>query len=184
MTTDASQESEREAVEAQTQLLAFDRQNHMGASDVVARTLKKAIQEEAEAMLSNKKVVNGAVNIAGNTEKMKASIASVTISPWLLCTLYDACLTGVQSVLTSVTLLQTGDESILATIKDTRGQYFGGQAGHEHLLPSQWQEAASEGSDTCEFHARARGRGWVCHGPCHKGHLFKRQSAGGSEGNR
>ncbi|CAL8463350.1 g2884 [Coccomyxa elongata] len=64
-------ESEREAVEAQTQLLAFDRQNHMGASDIVARTLKKAIQEEAEAMLSEKKVVNGAVNIAGNTEKMK-----------------------------------------------------------------------------------------------------------------
>lgn len=87
MTADAPQESEREAVEAQTQLLAFDRQNHMGASDIVARTLKKAIQEEAEAMLSEKKVVNGAVNIAGNTEKMKASSASATSLPILLCML-------------------------------------------------------------------------------------------------
>jgi len=67
------QETEREAVEAQTHLLAFDRQNHMGASDSAAHTLKRAIKEEAEAMLSDKKVVNGAVNIAGNTEKMKVS---------------------------------------------------------------------------------------------------------------
>jgi nitric oxide synthase-interacting protein len=65
------QEGEREAVEAQTQLLAFDRQNHMGASDTAAMSLKNAIQEEAEAMLKDKKVVNSAVNIAGNTEKIK-----------------------------------------------------------------------------------------------------------------
>jgi nitric oxide synthase-interacting protein len=58
-------------VEVQTQLLAFDRQNRMGASDSMAKNLKKAIQEEAEAMLSDKKVVSGAVNIAGNAEKMK-----------------------------------------------------------------------------------------------------------------
>lgn len=67
------QETEREAVEAQTHLLAFDRQNHMGASDTAACTLKRAIQKEAELMLSDKKVVNGAVNIAGNTQKMKVS---------------------------------------------------------------------------------------------------------------
>ena len=99
MIADASQESERDAVKAQTQLLAFDRQNHMGASDVVARTLKKAIQEEAEAMLSDKKVVNGAVNIAGNTEKMKASILSA--SPRSLCMFVMACLTSVVCVLTA-----------------------------------------------------------------------------------
>lgn len=65
------QESERQAVETQTQLLAFDRQNRMGASDSMAKSIKKAIQEEAEAMLSDKKVVSGAVNIADNAEKMK-----------------------------------------------------------------------------------------------------------------
>lgn len=58
-------------MESQTQLLAFDRQNHMGASDTMAKTIKEAIQEEAEAMLNDKKVVNSAVNIAGNTEKIK-----------------------------------------------------------------------------------------------------------------
>ncbi len=65
------QESERQAVEAQTALLAFDRQNRMGASDSVARSIKQAIQEEAEAMLADKKVVSGAVTIADNAEKMK-----------------------------------------------------------------------------------------------------------------
>ena len=63
--------TEREAVEVQTQLLAFDRQNHMGASDSLAKSLKKAIKEEAEAMLSEKKVVSGAVNIQENANKMK-----------------------------------------------------------------------------------------------------------------
>lgn len=67
------QESERQAVEAQTQLLAFDRQNRMGASDSMAESIKKAIQEEAEAMLKEKKVVSGAVTIADNAEKMKVT---------------------------------------------------------------------------------------------------------------
>lgn len=66
--------TEREAVEVQTQLLAFDRQNHMGASDSLAKSLKKAIKEEAEAMLNEKKVVSGAVNIQENANKMKVSI--------------------------------------------------------------------------------------------------------------
>ena len=63
--------TEREAVEVQTQLLAFDRQNHMGASDSLAKSLKKAIKEEAEAMLNDKKVVSSAVNIQENAHKMK-----------------------------------------------------------------------------------------------------------------
>ena len=66
--------TEREAVELQTQLLAFDRQNHMGASDSLAKSLKKAIKEEAEAMLNEKKVVSSAVNIQENAEKMKVPV--------------------------------------------------------------------------------------------------------------
>ncbi len=61
-------------MEVQTQLLAFDRQNHMGASDSLAKSLKKAIKEEAEAMLNEKKVVSGAVNIQENADKMKVPI--------------------------------------------------------------------------------------------------------------
>ena len=63
--------TEREAIEVQTQLLAFDRQNHMGASDNLAKSLKKAIKEEAEAMLNEKKVASSAVNIQENANKMK-----------------------------------------------------------------------------------------------------------------
>ena len=63
--------TEREAIEVQTQLLAFDRQNHMGASDNLANSLKKAIKEEAEAMLNEKKVASSAVNIQENANKMK-----------------------------------------------------------------------------------------------------------------
>ena len=56
----------------QTRLLAFDRQNHMGASDGHAQTLSTAIQAEAEAMLAEKKVVSSAITIQENAVKMKA----------------------------------------------------------------------------------------------------------------
>ena len=66
------QGAERQAVANQTQLLAFDRQNHMGASDGMAATIRAAIQEEAEAMLADKRTVSSAVNIRENEGKMKA----------------------------------------------------------------------------------------------------------------
>lgn len=58
-------------MEQQAQLLAFDRQNHAGASDRLANSLRHAIAAEAEAMLQEKKVVTGAVNIGQNRDKMK-----------------------------------------------------------------------------------------------------------------
>ncbi len=67
----------------QTQLLAFDRQNHMGASDNLAKSLKKAIKEEAEAMLNEKKVASSAVNIQENANKMKVMSAKcLYITAW------------------------------------------------------------------------------------------------------
>lgn len=92
----------------------------MGASDTVARTLKKAIQEEAEAMLSDKKVVNSAVNIAGNTEKIKVRgnlccICSIHISG-------DGSSHTCALVLTTSCVMHTGNEGILAALKSTRGQ--------------------------------------------------------------
>ena len=66
------QAAERQAVASQTQLLAFDRQNHMGASDSMAATIRAAIQEEAEAMLADKRTVSSAVNIRENEDKIKA----------------------------------------------------------------------------------------------------------------
>ena len=65
------QEEERLAVADRTKLLAFDKQNHMGASDKSARTLSAAIQDEAEILLKRKKVVNGAVNIQTNNDSIK-----------------------------------------------------------------------------------------------------------------
>lgn len=62
---------ERSAVDQQAQLLAFDRQNHMGASDRLASNLQQAIAEEADAQMQDKRVVNSAVNIAENKHKMK-----------------------------------------------------------------------------------------------------------------
>ena len=62
---------ERNAVDHQAQLLAFDRQNHMGASDRQASNLQLAIAEEADAQMQEKRVVNSAVNIAENKTKMK-----------------------------------------------------------------------------------------------------------------
>ena len=65
------QEEERSAVADQTKLLAFDKQNHMGASDKLAKSLSAAIQNEAEVMLKRKKVVSGAVNIQTNNNSIK-----------------------------------------------------------------------------------------------------------------
>ena len=65
------QVAERDAVDHQAQLLAFDRQNHMGASDRQASNLQQAIAEEADAQMQEKRVVNSAVNIAENKTKMK-----------------------------------------------------------------------------------------------------------------
>jgi hypothetical protein len=62
---------ERASIAEQAALLAFDRQNHMGASEAAASSIQSAIQEEAELLLAEKKVVNGAVNIIDNKEKMK-----------------------------------------------------------------------------------------------------------------
>ena len=64
---------ERNAVDHQAQLLAFDRQNHMGASDMQASNLQLAIAEEADAQMQEKRVVNSAVNIAENKTKMKVT---------------------------------------------------------------------------------------------------------------
>ena len=65
------QEEERLAVADRTKLLAFDKQNHMGASDKSARSLSAAIQDEAEILLKRKKVVSGAVNIQTNNDSIK-----------------------------------------------------------------------------------------------------------------
>ena len=65
------QVAERQAVADQTQLLAFDRQNHMGASDSSAASLTAAIREEAEALLATKRVVETDVAIHENREKIK-----------------------------------------------------------------------------------------------------------------
>ena len=67
------QVDERKAVDHQAQLLAFDRQNHMGASDRLASNLQAAIAEEADALMQEKRVVSSAVNIAENKSKIKVS---------------------------------------------------------------------------------------------------------------
>ena len=58
-------------VEQQTKLLAFDRQNHMGASDTIANSISQAIKAEAEEMLNEKKVVASALNIQESANRMK-----------------------------------------------------------------------------------------------------------------
>jgi len=60
---------ERNAVDHQAQLLAFDRQNHMGASDRQASNLQLAIAEEADAQMQEKRVVNSAVNMQRTRQK-------------------------------------------------------------------------------------------------------------------
>lgn len=68
------QADEREQIDAQAQLLAFDRRNHAGASEALASNLQLAIREEAEELLSEKRVISGAVNIRTNKEKMKVGL--------------------------------------------------------------------------------------------------------------
>lgn len=82
VTSASLQGREREAVAQQAQLLAFDRQNHAGASDRLASHLRDAIAEEAEALLADKRVVAGAVNIADNRDKMKVAVACMLMC-WL-----------------------------------------------------------------------------------------------------
>ena len=79
------QGEERNAVDQQAQLLAFDRQNHMGASDRQASNLQLAIAEEADAQMQEKRVVNSAVNIAENKTKMKVRYQSWSVT-------YQSCL--------------------------------------------------------------------------------------------
>ena len=74
-TTHGVQLAERAAVAEQTQLLAFDRQNHMGVSSDSAASLSAAICEEAEALLADKRVVGTDVAIDQNKAKIK-------VSPW------------------------------------------------------------------------------------------------------
>ena len=76
---------ERNAVDQQAQLLAFDRQNHMGASDRQASNLQLAIAEEADAQMQEKRVVNSAVNIAENKTKIKVRYQSWSVT-------YQSCL--------------------------------------------------------------------------------------------
>jgi len=84
---------ERNAVDHQAQLLAFDRQNHMGASDRQASNLQLAIAEEADAQMQEKRVVNSAVNIAENKTKMKVSYCHMAILSSLLAHFLLDCLT-------------------------------------------------------------------------------------------
>ena len=65
---------EREAVDTHTKLLAFDRQNHMGASHQAAGHISDAIRAEAEAQLAEKRVVTNEVNIKENVHKIKVGL--------------------------------------------------------------------------------------------------------------
>lgn len=67
----ARKEAERDAIEKEASLLAFDRRNHAGASDTLASQLREAVTEEAEAMLAEKRTTSGAVNIKDNEARMK-----------------------------------------------------------------------------------------------------------------
>ena len=66
----ARKESEREAVDKEASLLAFDRRNHAGASDTLASQLREAVAEQAEAMLAEKRTTSGVVNIKDNEARM------------------------------------------------------------------------------------------------------------------
>jgi nitric oxide synthase-interacting protein len=64
-------QDDKAAIDAEAALLAFDRQNHMGASEELTRKLRKTINEEADALLSDTHRAAGTVNIATNREQMK-----------------------------------------------------------------------------------------------------------------
>eukprot|EP00887_Chlorella_sp_A99_P001825 scaffold19.g1825.t1 len=86
---EARKQQEKEAIDREAALLAFDRQNHMGASESLAARLKETISEasggggtlpknhdeimrEAEALLAEKRTAASAVNIKQNEDRMKA----------------------------------------------------------------------------------------------------------------
>lgn len=68
---DQRKAEELAAVEAEANLIAFDRQNHMGASASTTENLQRGIKEEAEALLSSKHTVSGVVNIKENVARQK-----------------------------------------------------------------------------------------------------------------
>jgi hypothetical protein len=67
-------QSDKAAIDQEAALLAFDRQNHMGASEQLAKKLRQTISEEAEVMLADKHTAAGAVNIRANAERMKVGV--------------------------------------------------------------------------------------------------------------
>lgn len=69
---EARKAEDKAAIEREAALLAFDRQNHAGASEGLTARLKQAIGEEAEALLADKRTAAGAVNIREHEERMKA----------------------------------------------------------------------------------------------------------------
>jgi hypothetical protein len=68
------QDVEKSAIEHEASLLAFDRQNHMGASEALTSRLRQTISEEAEVLLSEKHTASAAVNIRENEERMKVCV--------------------------------------------------------------------------------------------------------------
>jgi nitric oxide synthase-interacting protein len=62
---------EKAAIDHEASLLAFDRQNHAGASAELASKLKAAVNEEAELLLADKRTAAGAINIKDNEQRMK-----------------------------------------------------------------------------------------------------------------
>lgn len=59
------------AIEQEAALLAFDRQNHAGASKELATKLHEAVSTEAEALMAEKRTATGVVNIRDNEQMMK-----------------------------------------------------------------------------------------------------------------
>lgn len=61
------------AVEKEAELLAFDRQNHAGASTLLTSRLKDAITEEAAATMlgERKRTASGVINIKENAKRVK-----------------------------------------------------------------------------------------------------------------
>jgi nitric oxide synthase-interacting protein len=62
--------AERDAVEKEASLLAFDRRNHAGASDTLASQLHDAVTEEAEALMAEKHTTSSVNNIKDNEARM------------------------------------------------------------------------------------------------------------------
>ncbi|KAG7667570.1 hypothetical protein Ndes2526B_g03573 [Nannochloris sp. 'desiccata'] len=62
--------AERDAVEKEASLLAFDRRNHAGASETLASQLRDAVTEEAEALMADKHTTRSVNNIKDNEARM------------------------------------------------------------------------------------------------------------------